>query len=351
MVRKKKKRLFGPSKIRTFLIVLFVIGLACTAAPYYLYRNLLEPVAVQNKTEHLVVIPKGASTTKIATILKTDKLIKNVEVFKIYCKLNKLDGKFKAGKFSINQSMTTPEIAKKIISGNAKYGIVKITIPEGYELRMMAKKFEESGLCSSADFLKAANSKDYDFAFVRDMPKRKNQLEGYLFPDTYEFYKDVTPEQIVNRMLNRFAEVYNNNYKTQAEKRKLTTDQVIIMASIIEREAKMDNERKTVSSVFYNRIKKGIRLQSCATVQYILKERKAVLTFKDTHIASPYNTYQNDGLPPGPIASPGLKSIEAALYPDKTDYLYFVARNDGTSVFTKTYAEHLAAQKKIKAGN
>jgi len=351
MGRRKKKKLFGPSRIRTFLIVLFVLGLICTVTPYYLYNNLLKPVSIKNNTEQVVVIPKGASTSKIANILKSEKLIKSPEVFKFYCKQNHFDGKFKAGKYSLNQSMSVMDIVKELSSGNAKVGIIKITIPEGFELRMIAKKVEESGLCTAANFLKAANSKDYDYSFVRDMPKRKNQLEGYLFPDTYEFYNDATPEDIVNRMLSRFAEVYNNNYKQQAEKRKLTTDQVVIMASIIEREAKRDDERKVVSSVFYNRIKYSIRLQSCATIQYVLKERKAVLSFKDTHLDSPYNTYQNDGLPPGPIASPGLKSIEAALYPDKTDYLYFVARNDGSSVFTKTYAEHLAAQKKIKNGN
>ncbi len=351
MTRRKKKRLFGPSRIRTFLIVILTLGIIGTATPYYLYKSMLEPVAVGNRTEHMVVIPKGSSTGKIASILLDENLIRNGEVFKYYVKKQNVGSKFKAGKYSLNQSMSVEEIVKELIAGNAKVGVVKVTIPEGYEMRMIAKKFEESGLCTAEAFLKAANKKDYDFAFVQDMPERKNQLEGYLFPDTYEFYKDSTPEQIVERMLNRFAEVYNNNFREQADKRKLTTDEVVIMASIIEREAKLDKERKLVSSVFYNRIKYGIRLQSCATVQYILKERKPVLTFKDTNIKSPYNTYQNDGLTPGPIASPGLKSIEAALYPEDTDYLYFVARKDGSSVFTKTYAEHLAAQKRIKNGN
>ena len=350
-MRRKKKKLFKASQIRMFLIVVFVIGLIFTATPYFIYKNLSEPVAVNNKTEHIVVIPKGSSTDKIANILKKEKLIKNVEIFKLYCKYYKFDGKFKAGKFSLNQSMSTGIIAKQLILGNAKVGVIKVTIPEGYELRMIAKKFGESGLCSAADFLKAANSKNYNFDFVKNMPKRNNQLEGYLFPDTYEFYKDVTPEGIVNRMLSRFSDVYNSKFKLEEKKRKLSTDKVIIMASIIEREAKMDNERKRISGVFYNRIKESIRLQSCATIQYVLKERKAVLSFKDTHLDSPYNTYQKDGLPPGPIASPGIKSIEAALYPEKTDYLYFVAKNDGSSVFTKTYAEHLAAQARIKSGN
>lgn len=351
MTRKRKRKLLGPSKIRTFFIVVFILGILSTLGPYYIYSDLMKPVSSSNMEERLIVIPKGSSTGAIANILKDEKLIKSAEAFKIFVKLENVGGKFKAGKYSLSQSMNVDEIVKKLISGNPTVAVVKVTIPEGYELRMMAEKFAESGLCTAEEFLAAANSKEYDFEFVKDLPKRKNQLEGYLFPDTYEFYKDATPEQIVERMLTRFAEVYNNNFREQAEKRKLTTDEVVIMASIIEREAKMDNERKLVSSVFYNRVKKGIRLQSCATVQYILEERKPVLTFKDTKIKSPYNTYENDGLPPGPIAAPGLKSIEAALYPETSDYLYFVARNDGTSVFTKTYAEHLAAQRKIKNGN
>jgi len=149
-------------------------------------------------------------------------------------------------------------------------------------------------------------------------------------------------------MLSRFDTIFNDEYKKRAEELKMSIDEVITLASIIEREAKLEKDRKIISSVFHNRLKNKMLLQSCATIQYILKERKEVLLYKDLEVKSPYNTYKNPGLPPGPIASPGLKSIEAALYPDDTDYLYFFALNDGSHVFSKTFKEHIQAQNKYK---
>ncbi len=346
IIRKKSK----VNKPLIALITVLVLGLFSFLFSNSYYQNSINPVDKNDNKEYSVIIPVGASTLKIASILKENDLIKNENVFRLYCRLNKLDGKFKAGEYIFTKKMDVKSIVKDITNGNTHVEIIRITIPEGYEMRMIANKFETLGLCSSEAFMKAANSLDYNFDFLKELPKRDNQLEGYLFPDTYDFLKTSTPKDIVNRLLARFNDIYIKKYKSVADKKGLSMDKVITMASLIEREAKKDNERAEVSAVFYNRLNIKMRLQSCATVQYILKSRKDVLLYKDLEIDSPYNTYKNSGLPPGPIASPGEKSIISALYPDKTDYLYFVAKKDGSHIFSKTYAEHLTAKNSIENG-
>ena len=166
-----------------------------------------------------------------------------------------------------------------------------------------------------------------------------------MFPDTYQFTANMSAHDILQVMLNRFDEIYTDKYQARAAELGMTTDEVVTLASVIEREAASPDEARLVSSVFHNRLKSSDYpyLQSCATVQYVLKERKPVLSVADTKIDSPYNTYQNKGLPVGPIASPGKSSLEAALYPADTDYLFFVVGKDGKTVFSKTYEEHLRA--------
>jgi len=182
----------------------------------------------------------------------------------------------------------------------------------------------------------------FDYAFLRGVPKRENRLEGYLFPDTYQFSLSEGAYSIINKMLARFDEIYTQEYRTRAKSLGMTDDEIITLASVIEREAQGDGDRKTVAGVFHNRLKNAQYpyLESCATVQYILKERKPVLSVADTKIDSPYNTYQNPGLPAGPIASPGQKSIEAALYPEAHNYLFFVMDSTGKHRFAETFSEH-----------
>jgi UPF0755 protein len=244
--------------------------------------------------------------------------------------------------------MSVEQIVNKLAAGNAEVNSKRFTIPEGFELRQIAERLESEGLVNKDEFYAAIDKSKFDYAFVKDIPNRDNKLEGYLFPDTYDVFKNATEEEIINKMLNRFDQVFTEEYRQRAKELNMSYDQVITLASIIEREAKLDKERKIISAVFHNRLKKNIKLQSCATVQYLLKEQKEVLTYKDLEVDSPYNTYKYAGLPKGPIASPGAKSIEAALYPDKVDYLYFVANKDGSHIFTKTYQEHLNAQNKIR---
>ncbi len=345
MSEKKKsgvlKAIIGLIKLLFFLLLVAALGI------YFYYNNNLKPVStVSHEIE--IEIPKGYGIKSIATLLEDKGVIRDDLSFLAYCRLNKTGGRFQAGKYVLNSASAVPEIVEKLSLGQAKIDTVKFTIPEGYELRLMADRFTELGLMDKDTFYEIIKEEIYDFDFLQEIPDRELKLEGYLFPDTYEVFKNAKPEEIIRKMLGRFNQVYSQEFRNRARELNMTTDQVITLASIIEREAKLDSERKLVSSVFHNRIKKKMMLQSCATVQFVLKERKEVLTYKDLEINSPYNTYKFTGLPPGPIASPGLKSIEAALYPEATDYLYFFAREDGSHVFSRTYQEHLNAQNKKK---
>lgn len=332
---------------RFTLTIILIIAVAAFGM-YSYYNSNLQPLSKAGK-EKEVNIPKGTSAKGISQLLEKQGVIKNANVFYLYGKLSEKAQKIQAGNYMLSSSMSVPEIMDKLASGKAKIDTVRFTIPEGFELREIADKLAEQGLVDKDKFYKAVNdTSKYKYDFIKDIPNRENKLEGYLFPDTYEVYKNSTETEIVDKMLERFNEVFNAQYKQRAKELNMSIDDVVTLASVIEREAKLDTERKTVSAVFQNRLKKSMNLQSCATVQYILKERKPVLTYKDTEIDSPYNTYQYAGLPKGPIASPGAKSIEAALYPDKVDYLYFFAKEDGSSVFSRTYEEHLKAQNKIR---
>ena len=223
----------------------------------------------------------------------------------------------------------------------------KELIPEGYELRNIADALEEKGLIDRSRFEDELEKGKFDYDFINEISRKKNRLEGYLFPATYEIEPGTGEHEIIDMMLKKFNDTVVPLYKQSGSTYSL--DEIVTMASLVEREAANDSERGKVASVFYNRLEKGMTLSSCATVQYILKERKTILSTSDTKIKSDYNTYINKGLPVGPIASPGEKSVRAALYPEKTDYLYFAAKADGSAnVFSKTGEEHMETVKRLQ---
>ena len=222
-----------------------------------------------------------------------------------------------------------------------KKDTVKVLIPEGYELRLMAQAFEDSGLCTAEEFMSAAENDEYNYDFLTEKPGVTYRLEGFLFPATYEFEYGTSAHDIIDKMLYTFDSFYTEEYSARARSLGMTDYEVVTLASIVEREAANVAEHKKVAGVFYNRIKTGMNLESCATVQYVLKERKPVLSIADTKIDSPYNTYKYSGLPVGPVASPSLSAIEAVLYPEQHDYYFFVAKSDGSGhVFSRTFEEH-----------
>ncbi|QZY57002.1 endolytic transglycosylase MltG [Crassaminicella profunda] len=328
------------------IIFLLIMMLILGGGKMY-FNNSIGPVNVDSTDLIMVQIPTGASTKQIAKILDTNNIINSDLTFRILSKLSKADGKMKAGNYNFEKSMAADEIIKILVNGDTVKDTVKVTIPEGFELKQIAKRLEDEGLVNKIRFIEIAESEDFDYKFLKHIPKEKNRLEGFLFPDTYEISKNATEKEIIKKMLNRFDDIFVDNYCKRAEELNMTVNDIVTLASIIEREAKVDKERPIVASVFYNRMNIKMPLQSCATVQYVLGKRKARLSTKDTEIDSPYNTYKHNGLPPKPIASPGKASIEAALYPSETDYLYFVVSKNGEHHFSKTYKEHLKAKNGI----
>lgn len=312
-----------------------------------LKEGLVEPVDPTDTSEVLFTVPSGASTTKIAGLLKEQELIKSEQGFKFLSKDLGSDGKMQAGDYIISPSMSGQDIITKLVAGDTYVETDTFTIPEGFEVRQITYKLEAEGLIDPATFYTALREDEFTNDFLNDI-NRSYDLEGYLFPDTYEIEKGATEHEIIQLMLNRFERFLTSEIQSEIALKGLTLDEFVTMASIVEREAQLEDERGKVASVFYNRIEKGMLFQSCATVQYILGERKDVLSFDDIAIDSPYNTYKYAGLTPSPIANPGEASLLATLHPEDTDYLYFrrSVKNDGSQVFTKTLKEHEAARNK-----
>lgn len=332
--------------LRTIMISLLLIFMICVYSGYQYYNSLKLPVDISAAEDIHVNIPKGSSTSKIANILKDNGLIRNELYFRFVSKQREIGGKYQAGDYKLNNAMNLDQIIEKLVQGDVYIETVKFTIPEGFEIKQIIDRLanhDELNL-NKEKLLNIIENEDFDFEFLSEIPKGKNRLEGYLFPDTYEVMSDIDEKELVLKMLNRFDKVFKKEYYERAKELNMSINDVIILASVIEREARVEKDRPIISSVFYNRLEKDMLLQSCATIQYALGERKEKLTYKDLEIESPYNTYINLGLPPMPIASPGKSSIEAALYPADTSYLYFVAKGDGSHVFSKTYQEHLRAK-------
>jgi UPF0755 protein len=294
------------------------------------------------------IVEAGDSTNAIASKLRDEGHIKHPAFFTFMTKQNGNDGAYREGVYEISPGMgydRLMQILKGEITTNA---LTRVTVPEGFEYRQIVDRLEKEGLIDRQKFLDASKTALYEYDFLKEITKkRENELEGYLFPDTYFIPKGADEKRIIDMFLKRFGEVFNAELRQRARETGFSIDGAVTLASVIEREAVGDEDRDRVSSVFHNRLKSKDYpyLQSCATVEYLLKERKAVLSDADTRIQSPYNTYINPGLPVGPIASPGEASLRAALYPAGTEYLFFVLGKDGKHIFSRTYEEHLAAQK------
>ncbi|MBA7542674.1 Endolytic murein transglycosylase [subsurface metagenome] len=245
--------------------------------------------------------------------------------------MSKLEDQLKYGEYNLNPSMNLLQILDKLVKGEVI--VYKITIPEGYTYTQIAELLDKKEIVEKETFLKLAEDSE-------------KKWEGYLFPDTYEVPKKYGAEKMLEVMLSNFNQIaIENKFTEKAEKIGFSLNEIIILASIIEKEAKFSEEKSKVSSVFYNRLEIGMKLQSCATIQYILETPKEILDENDLKIDSPYNTYLHKGLPPGPICNPGFDSIMAALEPEEEDYLYFVLGENGKHIFSKTYQEHLRNKK------
>jgi UPF0755 protein len=337
MKTRKKKNAKGTIRFLLLAIIILAVGL------FVLYSMLMsnagKPVDLSNESIIYLEVPSGSSTQKIAALLEENKLIRNAFIFRLQSKITGFDSKYKAGYYSLSQNMTMKDIMQQLQKGSAM--TVRFTIPEGFDIKKTTERLVAAKLIDADLFKKAIKTGTFDFRFLKDAPAGDNRLEGFLYPDTYEVFPDSSEEEIIAKMLSRFDSLFPDAYYKRAEELGMSINQVMALASIIEREARVPADRPIISSVFYNRLAIDMPLQSCATVQYILGEQKEKLTNQDIAIDSPYNTYLNSGLPPGPICSPGIDSIKAALYPADTSYLYFLAKGDGSHVFSVTYEEFL----------
>ncbi|MCG7380199.1 endolytic transglycosylase MltG [Paenibacillus sp. ACRSA] len=338
------------------MILLLIIVIAVGGAGAYAW-NMMRPL--EASTEPIVFeIKSGTGTSKIAEQLQQEGLIRSGLAFKGYLKWKKQGSNFMAGTYSMNPGVSYEEIVNKLNNGEVvPEEMVKFTIPEGYTVLQMADKLSEEGIVDRDEFIKLANDPSaFDVDIIKDIPvdeELRYVLEGYLFPETYELKKDSSTHDVMQRMLEEFQTKVNSipNLETELQEKKLSLHELLTIASLVEREVVVDVERPLVAGVIYNRIHQDMKLEIDATVQYLLDKPKARLLFKDLKVESPYNMYLNKGLPPGPIASPSLPSIQAALQPEASEYLFYVTKKDGSSghLFAKTYKEHQQNIAKSKA--
>ncbi len=289
------------------------------------------------KTE--VLIPPGLSTAAIADTLKARGLVADAQTFRMLARLLGYDTRLRSGRFELPQGSNELYVLWQLSRPGTS--CARVTVPEGFTLRQVADALEEHDICSAADFTAACR----DRRLLDSLGIPGPSAEGYLFPETYEFEIGSAPNDVIGRMHHQFLAVFAK--LKQARRPALDDRSTVILASIVEREAVVTSEAPLIAGVFRNRLRKRMPLQSCATVEYILPSHKAQLTDADTRIESPYNTYLHSGLPPGPICNPGRNALAAALAPEATDYLFFVAKGDGSHVFSRTWSEHQAARRRI----
>lgn len=335
-----------------------IIGLLIFIIAFGIYKikssidGMYMPVDVNDNKEYEITIPKGSSASTVATILYDNKIVNNGSAFKDVLQSMGKEGDIVPGVFKLKKSMTLEEIVNAITASKSNNkNTIKVTIPEGFELKQIAKRLNDKNICSEDDFIKASKDMKFfeeKFSFLDSLSSNKN-LEGFLFPATYEFSEKEDPYKVISTML----ETFELRFSKLADLNDVDLNKIITLASIVEREAKLDDERPIIARVFLNRINKKMKLQSCATVQYALGERKTKLTNEDLKVDSPYNTYTHEGLPPAPISNPGEESIKASLNPAEVDYLFFVVdpSKEGGHHFAKTYEEFLKYKKEYKNNN
>ncbi|HEY9165889.1 MAG TPA: endolytic transglycosylase MltG [Candidatus Kryptonia bacterium] len=285
----------------------------------------------------VLTIDRGMSANEVYSQLADDGFVTNRVFFKIVAKIFSVDHRIKAGKYLFTGHFSDLQVMNLIASGKSNL-LVKVTIPEGLTIRQIAPIFHEELGTDPAAFAQVALSDSA--ASAMNIPSRS--LEGYLFPESYDFYYGTDVNEILTRMVDEYREFFNDSLRARAGEIGYSISQIMRVASIVEAEARVDSERSIIASVYYNRLKKNIPLEADPTIEYAIGEHKRIY-YKDLQIKSPYNTYERIGLPPTPICNPGRKAILAALYPADTDYLYFVATGKGGHKFSKTFDEHLKA--------
>ena len=356
--------------VRKLLIYIISLGIVVSSVYMgvnFVYSKYIMPVDANNSELVEIEIPRGSSLGAIAQILYDNNLIRSKTAFKLYVDLSNKTSQLKAGKYKLSKNMELGEIMDELLAGNAASDTVSITIIEGWDIRKIAKYLvKEKGFqFTEQEFIDAAKVENFtDFVFLQDIPEERKKgeagiapLEGYLFPDTYLVYQDASPEDIMRKMLVQFEKVYNESVLEKAQALEMTMDEVVTLASIIQREARITDEFAKISAVFHNRLKKDMPLGADSTIQFLINEDRWDFSIEETKIDSPYNAYQNTGLPIGPIASPGRLALVSAVNPyeefmnPNKPYLYFVLKDPktGEHVFNTSYEQHIKDKEKYES--
>jgi len=313
---------------RFTLLLILIIVFFYAFNLVFLIDYQLDTSLFKDGGEQNFVIESGQGLEEIVQNLDEAGLIKGKWLFTGYILYKDWTTKLQAGQYLLSSSLSIRQISRKIVSGDALNDSIKITIPEGFTLRQIDARLAKNNLIKPGQLL------------------AKPELEGYLFPDTYNFDKNTSLDEIIVQMMDNFDEKLTKSLVAEIERQGKTIKEIITMASIIEKELPLYYDKRVISGIFWKRIRDNYPLQSCATIAYILGIDKWIYSVEDTEIDSPYNTYQNKGLPLGPINNPGLLSIQAAVYPIKTDYYFFLSTPDGQTIFSRTFEEHLTNKEK-----
>ena len=330
--------------LRIILGCLLVVVVALGVAAYQAIRWAEGPVipTEEHPPSQVVVIPDGSTFQHVAVLLERERLIKSGPIFVLFGKSQSADRKVHAGEYELNPGMTPAEILSKLLNGQVL--LHPLTIPEGLTLTQIADLVSQQGLTDREEFLRLAKDRE----FIVSLGIKAETLEGYLYPNTYKFPRGIKAREVLVAMVEQLGQEVGPDLLARMQELKMTMHEVLTLASVIEKETGSGSERQEISAVFHNRLKKHIPLQSDPTVIYGLPAFDGNLHKKDLSSPSPYNTYRVQGLPPGPIANPGIQAIRATLYPSDSRSLYFVSRNDGTHQFSATLIEHNKAVEKYQ---
>lgn len=344
MAGKNKKKIFWLKASAVICFLLLVLVSAGIFVGYAWFSSRLDAVSAVSE-EDFFIVPSGVSIKEVAELLEARNIIDSVRLFRLHMRLDHRDESIKAGEYRFTSPVTIRTVAGKLIEGRIFYH--RITVPEGLDLQETASVLSGQGFGKTGEYLELISVPD----LIRDLDSEAENLEGYLFPETYFVTRDTTPEDIVGLMVDRFRKNWTEGFREQAASLEISTREAITLASLIEKETSLQAERPLVSSVFHNRIRRGIKLACDPTVIYAVKLVKpwdGIIHRSDLQLDSPYNTYIYPGLPPGPIANPGLDSIRAALFPEQSELLFFVSKNDGSHIFSENYSDHANAVRKYQ---
>ncbi len=315
-------------------MLLFILMIALSSPHFY-----AGPEAVE------VYVADGMSSVQIGRVLEDAGLVWDARLFALVSRIRGVHTALKSGRYRLRIDQPVVAVIDTLAKGEVQ--LVKVTIPEGYSIPQIARLLEERGVTDAKAFETEAVNSAHKYSDLLGFVTPTGSLEGYLFPDTYFVAEGLPVDKLISLMVVRFCEK-GLPALGDVNSTEFSVHELVTLASIIEREAAEDSERPLVSSVFYNRLNAGVRLQSCATVNYAIGQPGKTLTAADLAVESPYNTYLHDGLPPGPIASPGLASLQAAANPASSPFMYFVSNGMGGHVFSVEYPEHLAAAERLK---